>query len=268
MGQGEKINADTIFRHIFSSKFPVLLARKCCQQVAIKILSCWKVTLASVRHTFCGQAIKLTSMLIIPSGWIGGGKTEFGLRLSETMEIRARQGPAGWGFPGELLANASAETRGCVQGCPQKPSCSYSFLLFSTKTVSMYILYKYTELYWRRCPICTFQFFFAWKWSMDTDTSDLLKEYFLHGGFFISPKCVTTVNTVVEMEAIFQWERELKLCKRLHKRHLLWSPCYECTWQHSCEHSFSSREHTKARHWLKLSSGWLFLKESSALVQS
>lgn len=59
MGQWEKINADTIIRRIFSlNKFPVLLARKCFQQVAIKILSCWKAMLASVSHAFAGQSIK------------------------------------------------------------------------------------------------------------------------------------------------------------------------------------------------------------------
>lgn len=30
----------------------------------------------------------------------------------------------------------------------------------------MYILYKYTGLYWRMCLICSFQFLFAWKRSI------------------------------------------------------------------------------------------------------
>lgn len=165
MGQGKKINADTIFRHISSlNKFLVLLAHKCCQQVAIKILSCWKVMLASVSHAFCRQAIKLTGLLVILSGWIEeGGRMEFGLRLPEAMDISAHkhnlQGPGGWGFPGSCwqihLLRHMAVWRIVFENLPVLTA----FYCFSTKTGSMCILYKYTGLYWRMCLICTFQFF-------------------------------------------------------------------------------------------------------------
>lgn len=167
MGQGKKNQCKHNLQEYLFFKFPVLLAQKRFQQVTVKILSCWKAMLASVNHAFCVQAVKLTGMLVIlPSGWIeGGGKIGFGLRLPETMEVNAHErkllaGPSrlrlSWVTGGKCICWGTGLCGRLSWKLRKKPSCSCSFLLFSTKAGSMYILYKCTGLYWRIHLICTF----------------------------------------------------------------------------------------------------------------